>query len=58
MILINKQMIKGWIAFDMYLKAKTTEFSLVFFYVNDKNYHEIVILKDKLIFREVNNGKK
>ena len=36
-------MIKGWIGFDLYLKAKTSEFSLITYYVNDKNYHEFVI---------------
>ena len=34
---------KGWISFDVYLKSKLTEFSLILFYVNDKNYHEITI---------------
>mgnify|MGYP006901766601 CR=1 FL=1 len=51
-------MIKGFFKFDMYLKLKTTEFSLVLFYKNDMNYHEFVIQKDKVSFKEVIEGKK
>jgi len=49
---------KGWCGFDVYRETKTTEFSFVFFYVNDKNYMEFVIMNKRVIIREVENGKK
>ena len=39
---------QGWVAFDMFLKMKTSEFSFILFLINDKNYHEITISKEKV----------
>lgn len=42
----------------MYMLFLSTEFSFVFNYINDKNYFEVVFMKDRVAIKEVNNGKR
>ena len=42
----------------MYMSTKTTEFSFVYNYINDKNYFEVVFMKDKVVIKQMEKGKK
>ena len=49
---------KGCVGFDLYRVNKISDFSFIFYYKNDRNYFEFVIIKDKFFIKEVEDGKK